>query len=87
MTEKEKKEMEYIAYDWLNENEFPINDNYEIEYFMSIISLSFINSFISLSNIPVSLLALNIFMNVLIFSPTPMFFYQMSCRSKDKLMI
>ena len=32
MTEKEKKEMEYIAYDWLNENEFPINDNYEIEY-------------------------------------------------------
>lgn len=32
MTEKEKKEMEYIAYDWLNENEFPVNDNYEIEY-------------------------------------------------------
>nr|DAO06311.1 MAG TPA: hypothetical protein [Caudoviricetes sp.] len=32
MTEKEKKEMEYIAYDWLNEGEFPVNDNYEIEY-------------------------------------------------------
>ena len=32
MTEKEKKEIEYIAYDWLNENEFPVNDNYEIEY-------------------------------------------------------
>lgn len=32
MTEKEKKEMEYIACDWLNESEFPINDNYEIEY-------------------------------------------------------
>lgn len=32
MTEKEKKEMEYIAYDWLNESEFPVNDNYEIEY-------------------------------------------------------
>ena len=30
MTEKEKKEMEYIAYDWLNENEFEINENYEI---------------------------------------------------------
>lgn len=32
MTEKEKKEMEYIANDWLTENEFPVNDNYEIEY-------------------------------------------------------
>ena len=32
MAEKEKKEMEYIAYDWLNESEFPVNDNYEIEY-------------------------------------------------------
>lgn len=32
MTEKENKEMEYIAHDWLKENEFPINDNYEIEY-------------------------------------------------------
>ena len=32
MTEREKKEMEYIAYDWLNESEFPVNDNYEIEY-------------------------------------------------------
>ena len=32
MTEKEKKEMEYIAYDWLNESEFPVNDNYEVEY-------------------------------------------------------
>ena len=32
MTEKEKKEMEHIAYDWLNENEFPVNDSYEIEY-------------------------------------------------------
>lgn len=32
MTEKEKKEMKYIAYDWLNESEFPVNDNYEIEY-------------------------------------------------------
>ena len=32
MTEEEKQEMEYIAYDWLNENEFPVNDNYEIEY-------------------------------------------------------
>lgn len=31
MTE-EKKEMEYIAHDWLNESEFPVNDNYEIEY-------------------------------------------------------
>ena len=32
MTEKEKKEMEYIAHDCLNEGEFPVNDNYEIEY-------------------------------------------------------
>jgi len=32
MTEKEKKEIKYIAYDWLNESEFPVNDNYEIEY-------------------------------------------------------
>ena len=32
MTEKEKKEMEYIANDWLNESEFQVNDNYEIEY-------------------------------------------------------
>lgn len=32
MTEKEKKEMKYIANDWLTENEFPVNDNYEIEY-------------------------------------------------------
>ena len=32
MTEKEKKEISYIAYDWLNESEFPVNDNYEIEY-------------------------------------------------------
>lgn len=32
MTENEKKEMECIAYDWLNESEFPVNDNYEIEY-------------------------------------------------------
>ena len=32
MTEEEKQEMEYIAYDWLNEGEFPVNDNYEIEY-------------------------------------------------------
>lgn len=32
MSEKEKKEMEYIAYDWLNEGEFTVNDNYEIEY-------------------------------------------------------
>ena len=32
MTEKEKKEIKYIACDWLNESEFPINDNYEIEY-------------------------------------------------------
>lgn len=32
MTEKEKKEMEYIAHDWLNESEFQVNDNYEIEY-------------------------------------------------------
>ena len=24
--------MKYIAYDWLNESEFPVNDNYEIEY-------------------------------------------------------
>lgn len=32
MTEKEKKEMKYIAHDWLNEGEFPVNDNYEIEY-------------------------------------------------------
>ena len=32
MTEKEKKEMEYIAHDWLNESEFEINGNYEIEY-------------------------------------------------------
>ena len=32
MTEEEKQEMEYIAYDWLNENEFPVNDNYEIEH-------------------------------------------------------
>ena len=32
MTEKEKKEMEYIANDWLNESEFQINYNYEIEY-------------------------------------------------------
>lgn len=32
MTEKEKKEMEYIAHDWLNESNFPVNDNYEIEY-------------------------------------------------------
>ena len=32
MTEKEKKEIKDIAYDWLNESEFPVNDNYEIEY-------------------------------------------------------
>lgn len=32
MTEMEKKEMKYIAHDWLNESEFPVNDNYEIEY-------------------------------------------------------
>lgn len=32
MTEKEKKEMKYIAHDWLTENEFEINGNYEIEY-------------------------------------------------------
>ena len=32
MTEKEKKEMKYIAHDWLTENEFEINENYEIEY-------------------------------------------------------
>lgn len=32
MTEKEKKEMEYISNDWLNESEFQINYNYEIEY-------------------------------------------------------
>lgn len=32
MTEKEKKEIKYIAHDWLTENEFTINDNYEIEY-------------------------------------------------------
>ena len=32
MTEKEKKEISYIAYDWLNESEFPVNDDYEIEY-------------------------------------------------------
>lgn len=32
MTEKEKKEMEYIAYDWLTENDFQVNNNYEIEY-------------------------------------------------------
>jgi hypothetical protein len=32
MTEKEKKEMEYIAHDWLNEGDFRVNDNYEIEY-------------------------------------------------------
>ena len=24
--------MKYIAHDWLNESEFPVNDNYEIEY-------------------------------------------------------
>ena len=29
MTEKEKKEMKYIAHDWLTENEY---ENYEIEY-------------------------------------------------------
>ena len=32
MTEKEKKEIKDIAHDWLNESEFPVNDNYEIEY-------------------------------------------------------
>ena len=32
MTEMKKKEMKYIAHDWLNESEFPVNDNYEIEY-------------------------------------------------------
>lgn len=32
MTEKEKKEMKYIANDWLTESKFPVNDNYEIEY-------------------------------------------------------
>ena len=32
MTEKEKKEIKDIAHDWLNEGEFPVNDNYEIEY-------------------------------------------------------
>lgn len=32
MTEKEKKEMEYIAHDWLNKGDFRVNDNYEIEY-------------------------------------------------------
>ena len=32
MTEEEKKEMKYIAHDWLNESEFPVNDDYEIEY-------------------------------------------------------
>ena len=32
MTEKEKKEMKYIAHDWLTENDFQVNDNYEIEY-------------------------------------------------------
>lgn len=32
MTEREKKETKYIAHDWLTENEFEINENYEIEY-------------------------------------------------------
>lgn len=32
MTEKEKKEMEYIADCWLTECELPINENYEVEY-------------------------------------------------------
>ena len=32
MTEKEKKEIKYIAHDWLTENDFQVNDNYEIEY-------------------------------------------------------
>lgn len=32
MTEKEKKKIKDIAHDWLNEGEFPVNDNYEIEY-------------------------------------------------------
>ena len=32
MTEEEKKEMKYIAHDWLNEGNFKVNDNYEIEY-------------------------------------------------------
>ena len=29
---KRKKEIKDIAYDWLNESEFQVNDNYEIEY-------------------------------------------------------
>lgn len=32
MTEKGKQEIKDIAHDWLNEGEFPVNDNYEIEY-------------------------------------------------------
>ena len=32
MTEMEKKEMKYIAHDWLTENDFQVNNNYEIEY-------------------------------------------------------
>ena len=32
MTEKKKKEISYIAHDWLTENDFQVNDNYEIEY-------------------------------------------------------
>lgn len=32
MTEREKKEMKYIADCWLTECELPINENYEIEY-------------------------------------------------------
>ena len=32
MTEKKKKEISYIAHDWLTGNDFQVNDNYEIEY-------------------------------------------------------
>ena len=32
MTEKEKKEIKDIAHDWLNEGDFRVKDNYEIEY-------------------------------------------------------
>ena len=32
MAEEEKQEMKYIAYDWLNEGDFKVNDNHEIEY-------------------------------------------------------
>ena len=31
MTEKEKKEMKYKAHDWLTEDEFEINEIYEME--------------------------------------------------------